>query len=94
MKYWLLTESLFLAKNSAPRRSGIAAVVSDDFSYLLRIQDLRKNCNLTPWIRRRQSVPADIPLRLQKTIAQQIRTHEFSALIQAARRAVTGARAP
>lgn len=89
MKYWLLTESQFLAKDRFPLRTGIAAVVSDDFEFLLRIQNLAKNSNLTPWVRRRQSIRADIPLRLQNEAPQQLRVHELSPLIHAARRAVT-----
>ena len=86
LKYWLLTESQFLAKENAPLRTGIAAVVSDDFAFLLRIQNLKANRNLTPWLRRRQSVPMDIPLRLRTAAAQSLRLYELAPLILAARR--------
>lgn len=89
LKYWLLTESGFLAKHKSPARTGIAAVVTDDFLYLLRIQNLNKNRNLTPWVRRRQSVPVDIPLRLHKSSAQRVQAHDLGPLIQAARQGVT-----
>lgn len=89
MKFWLLTESQFHAKDSAPARTGIAAVVSDDFAFLLRIQNLTENRNLTPWLRRRRSIPADVPLRLQNPLPQQLRAHELAPLINSARRGVT-----
>lgn len=89
LKYWLLTESQFLAKEKASARSGIAAVVSEDFQFLLRIHNLGKNRNLTPWLRRRQSLRADVPLRLQDKTVQQLRVHELVPFIQAARRGVT-----
>ena len=89
MNYWLLTESQFLAKDKAGARAGIAAVVSEDFQFLLRIQNLDKNRNLTPWLRRRQSIRADVPIRLQNTSPQQIRVHELVPFIQVARRGVT-----
>lgn len=76
----------------SPRKitgQGIAAIVSDDYQHLLRIENLRHRRNLTPWLRRRQSVEVELPLRLHKGGQQVLRAYEMLPLIHAARRGAT-----
>ncbi|MBL8035490.1 MAG: hypothetical protein JNJ69_17440 [Leptospiraceae bacterium] len=90
LKYHLVTESLSFDRKALKSLTGVAAVVSDDYRFLLRIENIRHQKNLTPWLRRRQTVELDIPLRLRKSGPQQPTSAEFRELMRAARRGATG----
>ncbi|AFM13712.1 hypothetical protein [Turneriella parva] len=80
-----MTESSAAARKKS-RASGIAAIVSDDFTHLLRIEDLRRRKNLTPWIRRKNSVPVDVRIRFRANGEHPLAAAEFRPFIEAARR--------
>lgn len=85
LKYLLLTESAAGARKKS-RGAGIAAVVSDDLTHLLRIEDLRHCKNLTPWIRRKNSAPVEVRMKFRTKGAHELTATEFRPFINAARR--------
>lgn len=64
---------------------GIAAVVSDDFRWLIRIEDLRRRRSLTPWIRRRESAPVDVRAKFFGKSKSALLSVELRPFVEAAR---------
>lgn len=89
LKYQLLTEShrRSLKKNKA---RGIGAIVSDDYSQLLRIENLYFGTNLTPWLRRSGAAPVEVRTKFRAQSENALSQPELRYFIEAARFARSG----
>jgi hypothetical protein len=72
------------------KKAGLAAVVSDDFSFLIRIENLFFDWNLTPWIRRKDSVSIDVLQRLKDAAPAALTPGEMRKFVGAARQGPAG----
>ncbi len=90
LKYWLTTESQLRRMKNARRKGGLAVVVSDDFSFLIRIENLFFDWNLTPWIRRKDSVLIDVLQRLKDAAPATLTPGEMRRFVAAARQGPAG----
>lgn len=84
LKYWLLTEKQYL-RLPAAERTGVAVVASDDYTCMLRIENLRHEHNLTPWLRRRVGIPITIPERWRSVRPRPVESSVVRPLIRQAR---------
>ncbi len=84
MKYWLLTEAQY-ARLGIAQRSGIAAIVTDDYMSLQRIERLQSARNLTPWLRRRRGLDITVADRLRGSRPQRIEGHVLREFVRLAR---------
>jgi hypothetical protein len=74
-----------LSRLGLAQRTGIAAIVTEDYTALLRIEHLQTAHNLTPWLRRRQGVSVTIADRLRGTRPRQIEIPTMRELMRLAR---------
>ncbi|HRP68423.1 MAG TPA: hypothetical protein PLY93_02735 [Turneriella sp.] len=72
------------------KKRGLYVVVSDDFRYLLRIENTYKKANLTPWLRRKDTATLEIPHRLKKNTPVPIDIHHMRNFITCARKGLAG----
>lgn len=84
MKYWILTETQYL-RLGLIQRTGVAAIVTDDYTSLLRIEHLGAARNLTPWLRRRHGLGVTVADRLRSTRPRQVEIHTMRELVRLAR---------
>jgi hypothetical protein len=84
LKYYLLTETQYL-RLPALQRKGVAAIVTDDYTSLLRIEHLGAARNLTPWLRRRNGLAVTVADRLRSTRPRQLEIHTMRELVRLAR---------
>lgn len=66
-------------------RTGVALVVSDDYTSLLRIENLAKAHNLTPWLRRRAGIPVSIAEKWRSVQFRPVMSSAVRPLIRQAR---------
>jgi hypothetical protein len=71
-------------KVASPQR-GICVIVTDDYRFLTEVRRLGDGRSLTPWIRRRDAIPVEIPLRLQNEEMVPVDRGFFRQLIDLAR---------
>ncbi|MBX3723595.1 MAG: hypothetical protein KF713_17250 [Turneriella sp.] len=90
LKYWLATEAQVRRLKNNRRKNGLAAVISDDFNYLIRIENLFFGWNLTPWIRRKDSIEIAVLQRLKDAAPTTLTPGEMRRFVQAARRGPAG----
>jgi hypothetical protein len=90
LKYWLATESQVQRLKMNRKKTGLAAVVSDDFSYLHRIENLLFAWNMTPWIRRRDSISVNILQRHKDAAPVLLSAREMRQFINVARQGPAG----
>ena len=90
LKYWLVTESQLRRLKTRKGKSGLAAVVSDDFAFLHRIENLFFDWNITPWIRRKDSVAVDVLQRLKDAAPTELTAGEMRKFVSAARQGPAG----
>jgi len=90
LKYWLTREADLRKKLYARKMTGIAAVLSDDSEALLRIENIGPRKNLTPWLRRRDSVPVHVPGRLKGLGPKGLSQADMRKFTVAARRGPEG----
>lgn len=67
------------------QRTGIAAIVRDDYTSLLRLERLKSARNLTPWLRRRHGLVVTIADRLRGARPRQVEIHVLRELVRLAR---------
>jgi hypothetical protein len=79
-----LTESQY-ARSGLAQRKGIAAIVTDDYTNLLRIERLQSGRNLTPWLRRRHALAVSIADRLRSARPRLLEPHTLRELVRLAR---------
>ncbi|MFZ5630400.1 MAG: hypothetical protein ACOY5B_14815 [Spirochaetota bacterium] len=63
----------------------MAAIVTDDYTSLLRVERLRSARNLTPWLRRRHGLGVTIADRLRSIRPRQVEVHILRELVRLAR---------
>lgn len=85
MKKTLVTESESKTTRAGTNSPGIRVIVSDNFQYLVRIEDARRSINLTPWLRRKESVHVQVPTHLKQKKERHLSNAEFAAIAAAAR---------
>ncbi len=85
LKYLLLTETQWRSLKKKSKAYGIAAIVSDDYTNLLRVENLRLGENLTPWIRRSGSAPVEVRTKFRVQGENTLTAHELRYFLQAAR---------
>lgn len=81
----LVTESESKTSQGGRKTSGIRVVVSDNFQYLIRIEDALHGHNLTPWLRRKESLLVQVPTHLKAKKVRQLSSAEFAGLAATAR---------
>lgn len=84
MKYWILTETQY-ARLGLAQRTGVAAIVTDDYTSLLRLEQLKQARNLTPWLRRRHGLAVTIADRLRSLRPRQVEIHVLREIVRLAR---------
>ncbi|GAB4427614.1 MAG: hypothetical protein OHK0011_09560 [Turneriella sp.] len=67
------------------QRTGVAAIITDDYTSLLRVERLRSARNLTPWLRRRHGLGVTIADRLRSIRPRNVEVHILRELVQLAR---------
>lgn len=84
MKYLILTQTQY-KRLSPAHRAGVAVIVTDDYTSLLRIEHLKSARNLTPWLRRRHGLAVSIPDRVRGARSRHVEIHLMRELVRLAR---------
>lgn len=84
LKYWLVTEAN-LPELYRRRSAGLAAVMSNDYAWLRRIEYLSGKINLTPWLRRRDTLAAGIRLKDRRDKINSLSASGMRELVRLAR---------